>query len=67
MKIRTFVKTFPNTGSDSYRIVTLESGSEILELNAINRPLGYERVHLPLCKVAYPPFHFQGYDIICMW
>ena len=25
-----------------------------------NRPLGYERVYLPLCKVADTPFHIQG-------
>ena len=24
------------------------------------RPLGYERVYLPLCKVADTPFHIQG-------
>ena len=27
------------------------------------RPLGYERVYLPLCKVADTPFHAQGDDI----
>ena len=27
------------------------------------RPLGYERVYLPLCKVADTPFHIQG-DVI---
>ena len=25
-----------------------------------HRPLGYERVYLPLCKVADTPFHIQG-------
>ena len=25
-----------------------------------NRPLGYERVYLPLCKVTDTPFHMQG-------
>ena len=25
------------------------------------RPLGYERVYLPLCKVADTPFHIQGW------
>ena len=25
--------------------------------------LGYERVYLPLCKVADTPFHIQGGDI----
>ena len=29
-----------------------------------DRPLGYERVYLPLYKVADTPFHFQG-DILC--
>ena len=28
------------------------------------RPLGYERVYLPLCRVADTPFHIQGDD---MW
>ena len=27
------------------------------------RPLGYEMVHLPLCKVADAPFHIQGGDL----
>ena len=29
----------------------------------IFRPLGYERVYLPLCKVADTPFHSQGDDL----
>ena len=29
-----------------------------------NRPLGYERVYLPLCQVADTPFHIQGDDIM---
>ena len=28
------------------------------------RPLGYERVHLPLGKVADTPFHIQGDEFI---
>ena len=32
-------------------------------LQATNRPLGYERVYLPLCKVADTPFHIQGDEI----
>ena len=28
------------------------------------RPLGYERVYLPLYKVADTPFHIQGDDIV---
>ena len=27
------------------------------------RPFGYERVYLPLCKVADTPFHIQGVDM----
>ena len=30
----------------------------------IIRPLGYERVYLPLHKVADTPFHIQGDDYI---
>ena len=30
---------------------------------ADHRPLGYERVYLPLCKVADTPFYIQGDDI----
>ena len=29
-------------------------------LAEMDRPLGYERVYLPLHKVANPPFHIQG-------
>ena len=29
------------------------------------RPLGYEKVYLPLCKVADTPFHIQGGAILC--
>ena len=28
------------------------------------RPLGYERVDLPLCRVADTPFHIQGDDML---
>ena len=28
------------------------------------RPLGYEKVYLPLYKVAYTPFHIQGGRLI---
>ena len=27
------------------------------------RPLGYERVYLPLCNVADTPFHIQGDEL----
>ena len=29
----------------------------------IHRSLGYERVYLPLCKVADTPYHIQGDDM----
>ena len=32
--------------------------------DAIIRPLGYERVYLPLCKLADTPFHIQREDIL---
>ena len=35
-----------------------------LEKSVINRPLGYERVYLPLCKVADTPFHIQEDEMI---
>ena len=31
--------------------------------SVIIRPLGYERVYLPLCKVADTPFHIQGDEL----
>ena len=34
------------------------------EYQNINRPLGYERVYLPLFNVAETPFHIQGDHII---
>ena len=30
----------------------------------IIRHLGYERVYLPLCKVADTPFHIQGVEFV---
>ena len=30
----------------------------------IYRPLGYERVYLPLCEVADTPFYIQGDDML---
>ena len=30
------------------------------------RPLGYERVYLPLCKMADTPFHIQGDDLLIL-
>ena len=37
------------------------------ELHIIYRPLWYERVYLPLYKVADTPFHIQGDDIALMF
>ena len=34
-----------------------------LESSRLSRPLGYERVYLPLCEVADTPFHIQGDDL----
>ena len=36
---------------------------EVYVSKAICRPLGYERVYLPLCKVADTSFHIQGDDV----
>ena len=33
-------------------------------IGSIDRPLGYERVYLPLYKVTDTPFHIQGHDIV---
>ena len=33
------------------------------ELSISSGPLGYERVYLPLDKVADTPFHIQGDDL----
>ena len=32
----------------------------ILVLKSLRRPLGYEKVYLPLCKMADTLFHIQG-------
>ena len=42
--------------------IPLEVGDP--EFQMIYRPLGYERVYLPLYKVADTPFHIQGDDIL---
>ena len=34
------------------------------DLQGVIRPIGYERVYLPLCKVADTPFHIQGNELI---
>ena len=45
----------------------LENESQVADLNIadinIYRHLGYERVYLPLYKVADTPFHIQGDDV----
>ena len=35
----------------------------VLQVNKTNRHLEYQRVYLPLCKVADTPFHIQGDEI----
>ena len=32
--------------------------------NPVSRPLGYEKVYLPLCEVADTPFHIQEEEVI---
>ena len=46
-----------------YIILTLRSDSSGIR-RTIFRPLGYERVYLPLYKVADTPFHIQGDDLL---
>ena len=41
---------------------TRKFGAEIC-IRLSYRLLGDDRVHLPLCKVADPPFHIQGGDM----
>ena len=36
-------------------------------LQNIYSPLEYERVYLPLCKVADTPFHMQGHELYMKW
>ena len=36
---------------------------KIILITNTNRPLGYERVSLPIYKVADTPFHIQGDEI----
>ena len=38
--------------------------SKTLGRRCIYRPLGYERVYLPLYKVADTPFHIQGDEML---
>ena len=38
-----------------------------LNLYVIFRPFRYERVYLPLCKVADTPFHIQGDDLLSLF
>ena len=37
--------------------------SQVTHTAETYRPLGYERVYLPLCKAADTPFYIQGNDI----
>ena len=38
----------------------------VFKFVSLYRPLGYERVYLPLCEVADTPFHMQGDDILTL-
>ena len=42
---------------------TLQRGDPRTVKVEIFRPLGYERVYLPLYEVADTPFHIQGNDL----
>ena len=39
------------------------AGALVSFVLTLDHPLGYERVYLPLCQVAYTPFYIQGDDI----
>ena len=47
------INSFPNYQSQNGLI-----------MSSANRSLIYERVYLPLCKVADTPYHIQGDDIL---
>ena len=49
----------PDTRIDSYTLADVLKVRNKQQSGTI-RPLGYERVYLPLCKVADTPFHIQG-------
>ena len=38
--------------------------SNLMTFMTLKRPLGYERVYLPLCKVADTLFHIQGDEVL---
>ena len=43
-----------------FGFITTRWDSDPLSFTSSSRPLGYERVYLPLYKGAYTPFHIQG-------
>ena len=45
----------------------MQKYSALSGLMTINRPLGYERVYLRLCKVADTPFHIQGGEVLIVF
>ena len=59
--------------ADHFHYYTLLSGTHMLDRTSFSgskftiwctsRPLGYERVYLPLYKVADTPFHIQGDEV----
>ena len=72
-KIHLFISkmTFSGVCYWGYRVINVTSRIVIIILSSPwiwkgasatlhYRPLGYERVYLPLCKVADAPFHTQG-------
>ena len=63
----TLVKGFNHlsAGTDFRRLMSIPALKEVYNGRRpiTYRPLGYERVHLPLCKVADTPFHIQGDDM----
>ena len=44
--------------------IEINSAGQGLADDGANRPLGYERVHLPLHNVTDAPFHIQGAEIV---
>ena len=55
--------------TSSFNIVyhyTQQADETSVGMSVVYRPLGYERVYLPLHKVADTPFHIQGGDIFIL-
>ena len=47
-------------GPTSGFVILMFARSNLQRIETLSRPLGYERVYLPFCKVADTPFHIQG-------